>query len=404
MISINGAITAPLTANSDAGIIFTNTTFATLSKAAGSQYAIDLTGNGGRVVRNDGEIFGSIRLGNGWDTVENSGIIQGQINTGNGNDILTNQSIPGIDDGPQTAGTITGGVNMGNGDDTVLNTGTMANINLGSGNDTYTVGGFGGINEVVVVEDSDLFFPFRGDRDGGTGSAGDVRGGSGNDNMTGGTSDDKFFGGADDDRLLGNGGRDVFNGQNGNDALFGGAGNDVMAGGSGNDFMDDGDNNDRMNGGNDDDLMFGGAGNDNLSGGNGDDRMNGGTGHDRLNGGSGNDTLEGGQGRDLLIGGSGADVFVFSGNTGRDEIRDFSAGDRIDLQVFFADGFLTYDDIMDNTVFTGGDAVIDLSAIFNNVSFGEFVDNGSVLTVNNVTIADLGESAFGFLDDIFVVG
>ena len=378
MISINGAITAPLTANSDAGIIFTNTTFATLSKAAGSQYAIDLTGNGGRVIRNDGEIFGSIRLGNGWDTVENSGIIQGQINTGNGNDILTNQSIPGIDDGPQTAGTITGGVNMGNGDDTVLNTGTMANINLGSGNDTYTVGGFGGINEVVVVEDSDLFFPFRGDRDGGTGSAGDVRGGSGNDTMTGGTSDDKFFGGADDDRLLGNGGRDVLNGQNGNDALFGGAGNDVMAGGSGNDFMD--------------------------GGGNGDDRMNGGTGHDRLNGGSGNDTLEGGQGRDLLIGGSGADVFVFSGNTGRDEIRDFSAGDRIDLQVFFADGFLTYDDIMDNTVFTGGDAVIELSSIFNNVSFGEFVDNGSVLTVNNVTIADLGESAFGFLDDIFVVG
>ena len=177
-----------------------------------------------------------------------------------------------------------------------------------------------------------------------------------------------------------------------------------MAGGSGDDFMDGGDNNDRMNGGNDDDLMFGGAGNDNLSGGNGDDRMNGGTGHDRLNGGSGNDTLEGGQGCDLLIGGSGADVFVFSGNTGRDEIRDFSAGDRIDLQVFFADGFLTYDDIMDNPVFTGGDAVIDLSAIFNNVSFGEFVDNGSVLTVNNVTIADLGESAFGFLDDIFVVG
>ena len=82
---------------------------------------------------------------------------------------------------------------MGNGDDTVLNTGTMANINLGSGNDTYTVGGFGGINEVVVVEDSDLFFPFGGDRDGGTGSAGGVRGGSGNDTMTGGTSDDKFL-------------------------------------------------------------------------------------------------------------------------------------------------------------------------------------------------------------------
>ncbi|WP_298862326.1 calcium-binding protein [uncultured Sulfitobacter sp.] len=393
-----GAIIGPVTANSDEGITFTNTTFGTVSKAAGSQYAIDLTGNSGRNITNDGDIFGSIRLGNAWDTIFNSGTIRGQINTGNGKDLLTNQIIAGLDGGPTTAGTITGGVNMGSGDDTVLNTGIMANINLGSGNDTYTVGGFfdGGFGDEFLIDVRDI--------DGGAGSAGDVRGGAGDDTMTGGASDDKFFGGADDDRLLGNGGRDVLNGQNGNDALFGGAGNDKIAGGAGNDFIDGGDNNDRLSGGNNDDLMFGGQGNDQLAGGNGNDRMDGGAGHDRLAGGKGNDTMEGGQGRDLLIGGDGADVFVFSGNTEQDEIRDFSAGDRIDIQVFFGDGFLTYADIMDNTVFTGGDAIIDLSAIFNSFSFDGTIEHGSVLTVNNVTIADLDEFAFGLSDDIFVVG
>ncbi len=123
---------------------------------------------------------------------------------------------------------------MGNGDDTILNTGVMGNVQLGSGNDTYTVGGF---------ESGD-----------GTGFAGTVRGGSGEDTMTGGTSDDFFYGGV------------------------------------------------------------------------------------------GNDRME------------------------------------------------------------GGDAIIDLSAIFNLASFDGPTDKGSVLTVSNVTIEDLDESAFGYVDDVFALG
>lgn len=406
-ISNNGIITAPVTGNSDVGIELVNTWFGSLSKAAGSQYAIDLTGNGGRLIVNDGNIFGSVRLGNGWDSFFNSGTIEGQVITGNGNDTLTNQIIAGLDGGPETAGTITGGVKMGNGDDTVLNTGVMAGVQLGAGNDTYTVGGFSGGDLGVDFSDdvSGDFFP--GDVfevDGGSGSSDDVRGGAGNDTMTGGTSGDRFYGGADDDRLFGNGGGDNLIGQNGNDDLYGGSGNDVISGGAGNDFISGGSNNDRLAGGNDNDQILGGHGNDNLGGGNGDDRMFGDIGHDRLAGGNGNDTMEGGQGRDLLIGGDGADVFVFGANSNRDEIRDFGAGDRIELLTFSFEGGVTYADVMTNTQFTGGDAVIDLSAIFNLYSSDARPDRGSVLTVNNVTIEDLDEDAFIFFDDIFIAG
>ena len=146
-ISNNGAITGPVTSsNAAAAIEIHNSTFATMSKAAGSQYAIDLTANGSRMVINDGHTFGSVRLGNANDSFFNTGLVEGQIRTGNGNDLLTNQMIPGIDGGPLTDGTITGGVFMGNGNDTVLNTGVMANVNLGAGNDTYTVGGFSGVD------------------------------------------------------------------------------------------------------------------------------------------------------------------------------------------------------------------------------------------------------------------
>ncbi len=65
LISNSGSITGPVTANTSEGIELVNSTFGTISKAAGSQYAIDLVGNGGRLVVNGGDIFGSVRLGNG---------------------------------------------------------------------------------------------------------------------------------------------------------------------------------------------------------------------------------------------------------------------------------------------------------------------------------------------------
>jgi len=57
--------------------------------------------------------------------------------------------------------------------------------------------------------------------------------------------------------------------------------------------------------------------------------------------------------------------------------------------------------VIANTQFNGGNAVIDLSAVFN-LSGADRIDNGSVLTVNNVTLADLDEDAFAFISDIFI--
>jgi Ca2+-binding RTX toxin-like protein len=86
-----------------------------------------------------------------------------------------------------------------------------------------------------------------------------------------------------------------------------------------------------------DDTLAGKAGNDKLYGGAGKDALSGGAGADRLQGDGGNDTLTGGLGKDVLIGGAGADVFDFNAaqdsaaTAARDEIRDFTAVDRIDL-------------------------------------------------------------------------
>jgi hypothetical protein len=83
-------------------------------------------------------------------------------------------------------------------------------------------------------------------------------------------------------------------------------------------------------------TLAGGAFDDVLSGQGGDDTLHGNGGDDRLLGNVGDDVLIGGKGQDMLFGGAGDDTFVFRamnetfGPTA-DRIRDFEAGDRIDL-------------------------------------------------------------------------
>ena len=123
----------------------------------------------------------------------------------------------------------------------------------------------------------------------------------------------------------------------GNDRMLGSDRGETLKGNDGNDRMYGNKGNDRLLGGDDNDRMFGGAGNDTLSGDNGRDKLDGGNGNDVLSGGAGNDRLLGGTGKDMLKGGSGRDVFVFvdlgdsAAHRGRDVIRDFGKGDRIDL-------------------------------------------------------------------------
>ena len=386
IITNEGTIAGALTSTSSAGIEVSNTLDGVISSVAGSRFAVDLSGNGGRNFFNDGAINGDARFGNGWDSFFNSGTLNGRLELGSGNDLLTNQIIPGIDGGPETAGTITGTVDMGSGNDTVLNSGNLGDVRLGSGNDTYSVGGFafGGDGPLTAA----------------AGTSGDVLGNAGNDRITGGDTDERFYGGADNDTLSGGGGKDKLYGDSGDDQIDAGNGNDQAFGGTGHDTIDGGNNNDRLNGDSGDDVIFGGRGNDVASGGDDDDYLSGGQGNDRLSGGNGRDALEGGAGRDQLTGGANEDVFIFAGKTGRDTITDFEDGDRIDLLFPFGGGAV-YADVIANTQFSGGNAVIDLSAVFN-LSGADRVDNGSILTVNNVTLADLDEDAFAFISDIFI--
>ncbi|MCX7565121.1 calcium-binding protein [Sulfitobacter sp. F26169L] len=384
-ITNSGAIAGTLSANSDAGIEVSNVLGGEITKVAGTPFAVSLLGNGGRNFSNDGDIFGDARFGNGWDSFFNSGLIEGKLILGSGNDLLVNQIIPGIDGGPVTVGTITGGVFMGDGNDTVLNTGILNDVFLGAGNDTYSVGG---------TFDNGLFA---------VGVAGNIHGGDGDDEITGGDADDRFFGGADNDTIEGRAGRDQLFGQSGDDSLFGGQGNDKIFGGDGDDFIDGGSQNDVLYGSSGNDVIYAGQGNDKLMGGIGDDDLFGGSGNDRLVGNAGSDTLEGGAGHDTMFGGTGADVFVFSGYSGRDDIRDFSEGDRIDI---YGPGWgsISYADLIANTSFTGDHAVIDLSALFNGTTDGTIIDRGSILTVRNVTAGDLDEDAFNLINDFYEIG
>ncbi|MGO4353512.1 cadherin-like domain-containing protein [Rhizobium sp. RAF36] len=174
------------------------------------------------------------------------------------------------------------------------------------------------------------------------------------------------IGGAGDDRLSGNSAANILVGGNGNDRLSGRAGDDVLTGGDGDDIVsgDSGDDivlvavhaaDDGRNGRSDgDDSYQGGDGFDTYSAAGavhdviidldqgtatgidiGDDTL---AGFEAAIGGSGADFIIAGDGLNFLAGGAGDDVFVFrslssiaNDGDGRDQIRDFAVGDRIDF-------------------------------------------------------------------------
>lgn len=175
----------------------------------------------------------------------------------------------------------------------------------------------------------------------------DVKGGSGNDQITGNQVANLLYG---------NGGNDVLNGDAGNDTLVGGIGADRLNGGADIDTASyagavkgvvanltasTANTNDAKG-----DIyssienLAGSSYADRLYGDSGANTLSGGAGDDLLSGAAGNDVLFGGAGADDLYGGTGADRFIFSATSdstsaavGRDSIFDFLAaqGDRIDL-------------------------------------------------------------------------
>ena len=103
----------------------------------------------------------------------------------------------------------------------------------------------------------------------------------------------------------------------------------------------------------------------------------GGAGADRLWGHIGRDVLAGGLGADTLFGGAGADTFLFASAADSgilpgsyDTIRDFGAGDVIDLAAIDADGDAANGDTAFTSVarFTGAGAELRIFG-FNGSDF-----------------------------------
>lgn len=378
MITNNGIIDGPITGSGDAPVSITNGINAYITKAGGSSFAIDLQGSGAVTVVNAYVILGHVSLGTGNDQFTNTDYVQGSVRMGAGDDVLENTFLDLPDGGP-FVGQISGGIRMGDGNDTVINNGTLTDVLLGSGDDIYYVETAVRTTGLALGSDA--------------GIAKAVKGGSGNDELIGGFWNDKLFGGADNDLIGGQGGNDKLYGDEGLDTIWGGSGNDKIYGGDGNDHLFGEDGNDQIWGGAGSEYVFGDAGNDRIYGGTGDDLLSGDDGHDSIDGGVGNDRIDGGEGRDTLTGGSGADSFEFRNNTGRDIITDFEAGDTIYLDLWI-ESAIDYTDIMAQTRFLDGDAIIDLSAVVNAAAIFGTVTHGAELTLLNVDETMLTEDVF----------
>lgn len=106
--------------------------------------------------------------------------------------------------------------------------------------------------------------------------------------------------------------------------------------------------------------LYGGGGRDQLYGNGGDDTLFGGNGDDRLYGGDGDDLIQGQRGKDQAYGGAGADTFTFVDGDQQLYIRDFEAGDVVEISGFA--GINDYDDLIDTALLrdSNGRVIIDV--------------------------------------------
>lgn len=199
-----------------------------------------------------------------------------------------------------------------------------------------------------------------------------VRGSNGNDLLT--AADGQ------ENKLEGRDGNDILEGGFSNDELLGGKGIDKLWGDKGKDLL-------QGEGGND--KLWGEGGRDRLEGGDGNDKMFGGGGNDRMLGGAGKDTLDGGNGNDKMTGNGGADTFIFG--TGADVVTDFSTANALEkvnlsgvASITGADDLAKYNDLLAE----------HLSEVDGNVVINDL--GGNTMTLNGVTIADLGQDDFIF--------
>ena len=383
----------------------------------------------GDFVSNTGTIDGQVTLGDGSDHFSNAGTLNGDIFLGKGNDYFSNK-------GDWTTTGIFGG---GSGNDTIdLRGGTASDGQGGtpqiwgdSGNDTYIVdkttfdlresfnGGVDTVKSTTSFALADNFenLTLLGSKniDGnGNGSDNVITGNAGNNILNGMGGEDLIDGGAGIDTLVfdANGAKgvmanlllgnargadnhysfisnienvrgtqfaDILLGDRKANVIEGGAGGDLLNGNGGKDTLSyehssdavsvDLKANTRSGGDAEGDIL---AGFENLQGSAHDDT---------LGGDDGKNLLTGGRGNDILTGYGAADTFIFSGHFGKDEITDFSAGDRVD----FSQGpmlFKDFDAMMAHVTVSGDDLVIH--------------HGKDTLTLDHTDMSDLHASQFHF--------
>jgi Ca2+-binding RTX toxin-like protein len=372
-------------------------------------------GNGGILLTNSGEIYGSIIAdeASGVSDIANSGLIEGDVLLGSGNDRYD-----------ATGGETYGLVFLGAGDD--YSTG---------GIETDFIIGDTGNDTLIGAQGDDLLAGGAGDDiiDGGAGvdlasyldavSAVTVNLGLTTAQNTVGAGFDTLIlienltGSDFNDTLVGNAGANVLLGGAGNDVLRGGVGGDTLTGGAGLDTVDytgstgsvtiklwnntavggdaqgdvisgfenvcGGEGGDTLVGsllvGN---VLDGGGGSDYIAGLSGDDLLIGGLGNDILDGGDDNDTLRGGVGADTLIGGSGVDTLDYTGSSASMTIK-----------------------LWNNTA-VGGDAQGDVISGFENVRGGSIGDTlvGSLVAGNVLDGGGGGDYLAGLSGNDILVG
>ncbi|MGJ8583680.1 MAG: calcium-binding protein [Marinosulfonomonas sp.] len=230
-----------------------------------------------------------------------------------------------------------------------------------------------------------------------------------------------------DDWLYGDAGRNTVSGNSGADWLFGRSGDDILTAGSGNDVLDGGGGADTLNGGTGTDraqymsaksgvtaslsnpsrntgdaagdsyisiedlagsvfadTLEGNAADNMLMGNSGNDHLNGAAGNDILIGGRGADHLTGGAGDDTLIGGIGDDHFVFDPGFGADVVKDFSAGDTLELDTA----------LLGATLANAQDVLADFATV---TASGVLIDFGAGDTILLEHLTDLSSLSDAFL-------
>ncbi len=228
-------------------------------------------------------------------------------------------------------------------------------------------------------------------------------------NIQGNTGNDTLFGHDGNDILEGRGGIDDMTGGNGNDKYYVDDASDVLHEGASEGTLDiayasvsytlgagvyverlyanGGSTGLTLQGNEFNNLVFGASGNDTLMGHDGADTLTGNAGNDRLIGGTGIDTL---------FGNAGADTFVLQNLAAdRDGIRDFAAGDRIEVSASLFGGGLAAGALAANRFVSNGTGFAgdgDDRFIYNTSNGALYFDidgNGATARVHIATLTGM---------------